>query len=337
VDVIGGRILATALAAAILGDPANAAIKASARSQALAYFEKQADATANTLFAYAHSASSSTDPYADRAANAERIESFFTYGLPRREQHGARRRPMVVPKGAEVLLETRLPYLTPDQRREVLRTTAIPSGHALLDGPELWGRINLFAAADGFGVFADDVRVVMDAASGGFHAADAWRNAIGGCGGLTKAGTGALTLSGDNTYTGGVRVDDGVLVAAGSRALGDGDVRVSGGALRLASPEGVRTGGCYVQESGVLEAVATTADRDEPMLHIAGPAWLGENSALKIVLGPRRTARSGAEIRVLTSHGLHGTFGSVTTDIPGLRAEPRYSSAGLTVRLHSDR
>ncbi|MGW2635853.1 phosphatase PAP2 family protein, partial [Streptomyces sp. NPDC001348] len=41
VDVIGGRIMATALAAATLADPANAALKQAARAQALAYFEEQ--------------------------------------------------------------------------------------------------------------------------------------------------------------------------------------------------------------------------------------------------------------------------------------------------------
>jgi hypothetical protein len=44
---------------------------------------------------------------------------------------------MVVPEGAEVLLETRQPYLTADQCREVLRTTALPAGRPLIDGPEL--------------------------------------------------------------------------------------------------------------------------------------------------------------------------------------------------------
>ena len=64
---------------------------------------------------------------------------------------------MTVPKGAEVLLETRLPYLDAAQRREVLRTTALPAGYVLLDGFEQWGRLNLFAAADGYGAFDSDV------------------------------------------------------------------------------------------------------------------------------------------------------------------------------------
>lgn len=38
----------------------------------------------------------------------------------------------VVPKGAEMLLETRLPYQTPSQRRVVLKTTAMASGYPIM-------------------------------------------------------------------------------------------------------------------------------------------------------------------------------------------------------------
>ena len=58
VDVLGGRIMATALTAATLADPANADLKAAARAQALAYFQKETGTTADTLYAYAHSDSS---------------------------------------------------------------------------------------------------------------------------------------------------------------------------------------------------------------------------------------------------------------------------------------
>jgi autotransporter-associated beta strand protein len=329
VDVLGGRILATALAAAILNDPANAAVKAAARAQALAYFEAQTNTTADTLYGYAHSLPVSADPYADRAANAAAVEPFFTYDLPRRS-HGAPRE-MTVPKGAEVLLETRLPYLDAAARREVLRTTALPSGHPLLDGPELWGRLNLFAAADGYGSFAQDVLVAMDAAAGGFSAADAWRNDIDGHGGLTVTGSGTLTLTGQNSYTGDTRVQAGTLVAGSASALGKGDVQVGGGTLRLAADDTVLIRGGYVQSGGTLELTADS--RIGEALQVKSSARLSGASALIVHVDPARPPRDGDEVRVLEAHSLHGVFGSVSVDAAGYRAEPRYTSSGLSVRI----
>ncbi|HIV71379.1 MAG TPA: hypothetical protein H9903_10645 [Candidatus Aquabacterium excrementipullorum] len=106
-----------------------------------------------------------------------------------------------MPKGAEVLLETRLPYLDAAQRRVVFKTTALPSGYPVLDDAEGWGRLNLFDAADGYGAFNGDVAVTMDASLGGFNALGSWRNDIGGAGKLTKLGSG--TLAGKTVIGGG--------------------------------------------------------------------------------------------------------------------------------------
>ncbi len=88
VDVIGGRIMATALAAATLADPANADLKAAARAQALAYFTQRTGTTADTLFAHAHSDPS--DAYADRHANARALTPRLTY-VPVSYTHPERR------------------------------------------------------------------------------------------------------------------------------------------------------------------------------------------------------------------------------------------------------
>ncbi len=61
---------------------------------------------------------------------------------------------MMVPKGAEVLLETRFPYLD-NTRRWVLATTGLPSGYPVLDDPEGWGRLDLYSAADGYGALRE--------------------------------------------------------------------------------------------------------------------------------------------------------------------------------------
>lgn len=43
---------------------------------------------------------------------------------------------MVEPKGAEVLIETRLPYLNTEERRWVLYSTELPSRYEVLDDTE---------------------------------------------------------------------------------------------------------------------------------------------------------------------------------------------------------
>jgi autotransporter-associated beta strand protein len=326
IDVVGGRILATALAAATLCDPQFAALKTAARAQAAGYFQAQTGSTADTLYASAHS-DVAADPYANRVANRAAVVPRLTYTLPRLGNHQLA---MVVPTGAEVLLETRLPYLDAAQRREVLRTTALPSGYVLLDGPEQWGRLNLFAAADGYGAFGSTVRVDMNAADGGFSAVDSWRNDIGGRGGLVKTGTGSLTLTGANRYAGGTLVQAGTLVAGAPHALGTGDVRVQGGTLRLLST--AQVSGAYVQTSAGVLAVTLGADRELP-LTIDRSAVLGPGSVLELQLDAGHKPPTGTKVSVLRSRGLSGTFVTITVGTPGYAAIPVYSPTGVSVRL----
>ncbi|MER6561261.1 phosphatase PAP2 family protein [Streptomyces sp. NPDC001027] len=324
VDVIGGRIMATALAAATLADPANAELKAAARAQALAYFTEKTGTTADTLFAYAHSDAS--DEYADREANARAVAPRLTYVLTRE----GRKEPLTVPKGAEVLLETRQPYLTAAQRREVLRTTALPSGYVLLDGFEQWGRLNLFAAADGYGAFERDVTVTLDAAEGGFQAADAWRNDIAGEGGLTKRGSGTLTLTGHNRYHGGTAVEAGVLVAGHANALGQGDVRLTGGTLRAGEP--VRVCGAWAQGTGAVLDL-TLRGHHGPALTVSGRVRLERGSVLSLRLDADRPPAAGTTVPVISASAVRGQFDRVELHCSHLRAVPVYTAHGLSVRL----
>ncbi|ENI4691444.1 fibronectin-binding autotransporter adhesin ShdA [Salmonella enterica] len=54
------------------------------------------------------------------------------------------------------------------------------------------------------------------------------KNTLSGTGSLVKTGTGELTLNGDNDYSGGTTIDDGVLIADHADSLGSGDIDNSG-------------------------------------------------------------------------------------------------------------
>ena len=69
---------------------------------------------------------------------------------------------------------------------------------------------------------------------GGNNQNTTYTGTLSGSGGVTKAGTGALTLTASNTYTGGTIVEVGILVASngtGGSATGSGSVTLSGGTL----------------------------------------------------------------------------------------------------------
>ncbi|AEI44834.1 S-layer homology domain-containing protein [Paenibacillus mucilaginosus] len=254
-DVMGGRIMATALSAAILADPDNAAVKQAAYDEAHAKLLTQTG--------------TAEDRFSDYAKNKAQFTERLTYGF---SQIGDTSKPMTVPKGAEVLLETRLPYLDGPQRREVLATTGLPSGYPVLDDPEGWGRLNLFAAADGYGAFHQDVTVTMDAYQGGFHAADRWRNDISGTGRLTKAGSGTLKLQGGNTYSGGTQIIGGLLVGESPSAFGTGDVAVNEGSLAEQVSGSMTIGGNYTQAAGGTLELNVGGAQD--LLEIKGAAQL---------------------------------------------------------------
>jgi membrane-associated phospholipid phosphatase len=82
----------------------------------------------------------------------------MTYGLALAA--ASMKLPETVPVQAQVLLLTRFPYATDEQRTDILRSTALPSGFALLDGNtwDGWGRLNLYAAVKGHDSFFRAVR-----------------------------------------------------------------------------------------------------------------------------------------------------------------------------------
>lgn len=256
-DVIGGRIAATAIAAAQLNDPAHKDLKMRALNNMTATMQANLP-QGESLYAAAHTGKD--DRFDDYFANAAIYRQRMTYGLPQDKAKAGQE--MIVPKGAEVLLETRFPYLDAEQRRVVLYTTGIDSGYPLLDKSNGWGRLDLVAAAGGFAAFPGDVTVDMQAEKGGYAAEDQWLHNISGKGMLTKAGSGKLTLAGHNSYGGGTLLNEGTLVASHPTSLGHGSLQVDGGTLAL-SHEGLILAGDVTITGGTLEIDMTSIKADE--------------------------------------------------------------------------
>jgi autotransporter-associated beta strand protein len=317
-DVIGGRITATAIAAAVLQDAKSADAKKLAHDEVQAYLTTRLP-QGQTLQSFAHSADITIDPYADEVRNKADFRNRMTYSFSR--DMSTPRLAMVVPEGAEVLLETRLPYLDAAQRRAVLFSTGIESGYPLLDDSNGWGRINLVAAASGYGAFDGDVSVTMNAAAGGFNAQDRWTNDISGTGRLVKSGNGALALTGNNSYSGGTVVQDGTLTVGSRTALGTGSVNVTGGTLTLGS-EVVGITGDYSQTGGTLALDAANGP-----LQIKGQASI-EGAALHLAFG-QTTPAAGARFEVLSANALHGTFAKI--DAGSVKLRPVYTGNSVSV------
>ncbi|MBU9546415.1 phosphatase PAP2 family protein [Burkholderia multivorans] len=324
-DVIGGRMLALAVSAANLAVYANDA--QAAYAQAHRTLQQLTGTTDATFAAFAHSGTAATDRFADYPTNKAAFQLRMTFGFAPIESTDA---PPVVPKGAEILLQTRFPYLSADQRRVVLKTTEMPSGYPVMDDAEGWGRLNLFAAADGYGAFNGNVTVSMDASKGGLNAADVWRNDIVGAGKLTLRGSGTLTLAGDNRYTGGTQVDGGTLAAASATAFGTGDVYAgAGGNVRIAAAVPVTIAARYTQLDGAtleLDIDGNGGGR----LRVGGPLTIaGGTLRVKFVNG--YAPKAGDTIALIDGAAAAAKFSTVIVD--GFKATPVYTATGVSVVL----
>ncbi|MBU9369826.1 phosphatase PAP2 family protein [Burkholderia multivorans] len=324
-DVIGGRMLALAVSAANLTVYANDA--QAAYAQAHQTLQQLTGTTDATFAAFAHSGTAATDRFADYATNKAAFLRRMTFGFAPIEPTDA---PPVVPKGAEILLLTRFPYLSADQRRVVLKTTEMPSGYPVMDDAEGWGRLNLFAAADGYGAFNGNVTVSMDGSKGGLNAADVWRNDIAGAGKLTLQGSGTLTLAGNNRYTGGTQVAGGTLTAASASAFGSGDVYVgTGGSVRIAAAAPVTIATRYTQLDGAtleLDIDGNGGGR----LRVGGPLTIaGGTLRVKFVNG--YAPKAGDTIALVDGAAAAAKFSTVIVD--GFHATPVYTATGVSVVL----
>jgi len=139
--------------------------------------------------------------------------------------------------GVAALVMEAFPYLTVEQIRTIILTTAIDIGPTGVDSTYGWGFVNVAGAIGGIQDLGSVRLVINDGVN------STWSNNIRGSAGFTKNGAGVLILSGENTYTGDTTINAGTLVLNGSinsqltvgsvgtlsgRGSIDGNVQISG-------------------------------------------------------------------------------------------------------------
>ncbi|HEY5127813.1 MAG TPA: autotransporter domain-containing protein [Bradyrhizobium sp.] len=259
-DVIGARVLATYMVAETLaGNPLylssfTAGNLASLSQQMQTYLgyggssPYAAVCAGNVAGCVAGGVIPTAATYTQALQNYTRL---LTYDLP---SVGDTTLAPVVPADAHWLIATRFPYLSVAQLNEILYTTELPSGVPLDNGTG-WARLNLYAAAGGYGAFRDNVTVNMNAARGGLNAFDVWSNNISGPGGLTLEGSGTLILAGNNSYTGGTNVHGGTLAVTGTLS---GNLAISSGATFVGNGGYAVAGGATLTNAGIFVEVNTS-------------------------------------------------------------------------------
>ncbi|NUR23655.1 autotransporter serine protease, partial [Frateuria sp.] len=213
--------------------------------------------------------------------------------------------------GAAALVWQAYPYFNNDLVRQTLLGTADDLGAPGPDPVFGYGMLDVGKAVNGPARFDwGDVTV-------NFTGSSSWNNPISGAGGLTKQGSGTLSLTQDASYTGLTRVAGGTLNAKALASSVQVDAgAVLGSATTVAgslSNAGVVTvgnvdlnlGGNYSQQVGGRLALTLGS-----VLRVGGTATLGGGDLY--VIGKRSDYLVHAHTDVIdTTGGLSGTFSAV--------------------------
>jgi outer membrane autotransporter protein len=143
-------------------------------------------------------------------------------------------------------------------------------------------------------------------------------------GSMTKLGSGVLTLTGDNTYSGGTVLQDGGLVVGSLGALGLGDMTLKGGTLSCGSGiHAIEVQGNYDQNApATLSLGLAGIHADGDALWVAGRASL--DGDLTLFSNGSTPAVGDAFVVMSAIGGVSGRYASVNDDLGGVRFYPVY-------------
>jgi autotransporter-associated beta strand protein len=145
-------------------------------------------------------------------------------------------------------------------------------------------------------------------------------NTIGGAGSVSKLGAGTLTLSGNNTHSGGTNLSAGTLVVGGDAALGAGSVNFSAAGATLQTSRNISNaisvgsngtlsiGGSNVELSGNFSGSATLTKTGAGTLTLSGAA--STFSGNLVISG-------GSGANSIVKAGSNSAFGTGTVRIMG--------------------
>ena len=152
---------------------------------------------------------------------------------------------------------------------------------------------------------------------------------------LTKLGTGTLTLTGNNSYSGGTTLDAGTLQISGAGTLGatTGTLGVAGGILDLGATTQT-TGGLTMTagtiQNGTLDAASFGVQAGTISAILGGSGALTKTGAGTVILSGANTYSGGTTISAGTIEVANNTaFGSATVTLNGGTVQA--GAAGLSI------